>query len=201
MKALISEATRNRSAFCSVVLLLISAGSSGCRRAEETAPERLPDPASQTTSIPPRSPEVEMSVGDFLKHWPFVENKERGLGMLHAWARVPNNAHYRVAQKSDFENPFMTSDYGELAGAYGLAMLIVDKTATSPKRMSLIIFLERPANRSDIYWIYRDMDLSKYRMSRSSGDIFVDEVHEDGSKSVCEIQWDKDERRWTCKGR
>jgi len=102
-------------------------------------------------------------------------------------------------KKGDFENPFMTSDYGELAGAYGLATLIVDKTVTDRQRMSLVVFIERPGNRSDIYWIYRDMDLSKYQMSRSSGDIIVDEVHENGSKSVCEIQWVSNEQRWTCK--
>jgi len=92
----------------------------------------------------------------------------------------------------------MTSDYGELAGAYGLATLIVDKTVSDSKRMSLIIFIERPDNRSDLYWIYRDMDLSKYQMSRASGDILV-EVHENGSRSVCEIRWVRNEHRWTCK--
>jgi hypothetical protein len=153
----------------------------------------------QTTDSPHPSPEVEVSVSDLIKQWPFIE-KEKRAGMLRAWFRVPNNDHYRVAQKADFENPFMTSDYGELAGAYGLATLIVDKSASSSNRMSLIIFVDRPDNRSDIYWIYRDKDLSKYRMSRASGDIFVDEVHEDGSKSVCEIRWDKKEGTWACRG-
>ena len=93
----------------------------------------------------------------------------------------------------------MITDYGELAGAYGLAALIVNKTASDARRMSLVVFIERPGNRSDLYWIYRDMDLSKYRMSRSSGDIFVETLDENGSRSVCEISWDKTEKRWTCK--
>jgi hypothetical protein len=42
------------------------------------------------------------------------------------------------------------------------------------------------------------MDLSKHSMSRASGDIFVDEVREDGTKGVCEIQWDRKKRRWAC---
>jgi len=120
--------------------------------------------------------------------------------MLRAWAHVPNNEHYRAARARDFENPFMTSDYGEIAGAYGLATLIVDKTITTAQRFSLVILIERPGNRYDIYWIYRDMDLSKYKMSRASGDIFVEEVHEDGSKSVCEIRWDRKKRQWACGG-
>ncbi len=120
--------------------------------------------------------------------------------MLKAWSAVPNNSHYRVAQKADFEEPIMMTDYGELAGAYGLAMLIVDTTGTGPKRMGLIILVDRPNNRSDVYWIYRDRDLSKFKISRSSGDIFVDEVHEDGTKSVCEIRFDKKQGKWGCSG-
>ena len=152
---------------------------------------------NQITSSPLPSPEAELSVSDLIKQWPFIEQEKR-LAMLRAWTQVPNNVRYRVAQKGDFENPFMTSDYGELAGAYGLATLIVDKTVSDSKRMSLIIFIERPGNRSDLYWIYRNMDLSKYQMSRASGDILV-EVHENGSRSVCEIQWVRNEHRWTCK--
>jgi len=171
----------------------------GCRAPVQTEKPPQNRPPIHTTSSPQLSPEPELSVSDLIKQWPFIE-KEKRSGMLSAWSRVPNNVHYRVAQKGDFENPFMTSDYGELAGAYGLATLIVDKTITDRRRMSLIIFIERPGNRSDIYWVYRDMDLSKYRMSRASGDIFVDEVHGDGSKSVCEIRWDKQERTWACRG-
>lgn len=132
-------------------------------------------------------------------HWPFIDNEQR-VGMLKAWSAVPHNSHYRVAQKADFEDPTMITDYGELAGAYGLATLIVDTTVTGPERMSLVIFVTRPNNRSALFWIYRDMDLSKYKMSRASGDIFVDEVHEDGTRSVCEIRYDKKEGKWACRG-
>ncbi|HMH45795.1 MAG TPA: hypothetical protein VK557_20065 [Pyrinomonadaceae bacterium] len=154
---------------------------------------------AEVGTSPTPSPEPEMSVNELIKEWPFIEEEKRK-GMLQAWSRVPNNYDYRVAQKADFEHSFMMSDYGELAGAFGLVTLIVKKAATGTNRMSLIIFVERPRNRSDIYWIYRDMDLSKYQMSRASGDIFVDEIHEDESKSVCEIRWDKKERTWACRG-
>ena len=153
----------------------------------------------QPASSSQNSSETEMSLIELIKQWPFLE-KEKREGMLRAWARVPKNERYRAARARDFENPFMTSDYGEIAGAFGLATLIVDKTITTAQRFSLVIFIERPGNRYDIYWIYRDMDLSKYNMSRASGDIFVEEVHEDGSKSVCEIRWDKTKRQWACGG-
>ena len=137
---------------------------------------------------------------DLVKQLPFI-GKEKSAGMLRAWAHVPNNDHYRVARRSDFEDSFLIHDYGEMAGAYGLATLIVDKTIAGAERSSLVIFIERPANRYVTYWIYRNMDLSKYTMSRSSGDIVVDEVRTDGTRSVCEIQWERGERSWTCKGR
>src|SRR6266850_7210458 len=168
-----------------VVSLMILLAS--CRAPLQSGKAPQKNQPIQTATPPQPSPEVELSVSELIKQLPFIE-KEKRAGMLGAWSHVPNNAHYRVTQKGDFENPFMTSDYGEMAGAYGLAALIVDKTLMTAKRFSLIIFVERPDNRADIYWIYRDMDLSKYRMSRSSGDIFVDEVHEDGSKSGCEIR-------------
>jgi hypothetical protein len=161
-------------------------------------PSNLPttEPSPLSTS-PKSSPEVEMSVRQLIVQLPFKE-KEKRAGMLQAWDRVPDSDHFRVGNKSDFENPFHTYDYGEIAGAYGLALLIVNKTMPSVQRVSLVIFIERPANRYDIYWIYRDMDLSKYRMSRASGDIFVDEVRKDGTRGVCQIQWSKKQREWTC---
>jgi hypothetical protein len=134
----------------------------------------------------------------FITELPTVD-KEQRLGLSRAWSRVPNNAHYRIAHFSDFGKPTMTYDYGEMAGAYGLAALVVDKTLTEAK-FSLVIFIERPAGRYDIYWIYRNLDLSKYGMNRASGDIFVDYVNSDGTRGVCEIQWDRKQRRWACTG-
>ncbi len=153
-------------------------------------------PGPPSTS-PKSSPEVEMTVRQLIAQLPFME-KEKRTGMLRAWDHVANYNNFRVANKSDFENPFFTYDYGEMAGAYGLALLIVNKTIQSIQRFSLVIFIERPANRYDIYWIYRDMDLSTYRMTRASGDIFVDEVRKDGTRGVCQIEWSKKRREWIC---
>ena len=149
-------------------------------------------------STSPAPPEPEKSVSELIKELSQPEKEER-LGMLRAWVRVPHHDHYRAAQASDFSTPFMTSDYGELAGAYGLAAMIVDKTL-STDCFSLVIFIRRPANRYDVYWIYRNMDLSKYRMSRASGDIFVNYPRSDGTDGICEIQWDRKVSRWACTG-
>jgi hypothetical protein len=153
---------------------------------------------NQPSRSPESSPEPDKSVTELITALPFLEKAER-LGLLRAWARVPQHNDYRAARASEFENPFVTHDYGELAGAYGLAALVVDKTRNAD-RFSLVIFVRRPANRYDLYWIYRNMDLSKYRMSRASGDIFVHYPRENGTSGVCEIQWDRNERRWACTG-
>ena len=173
-----------------IMTLLLIACVEACRPAkkiEESQKTTAPFASSATAS-----PESEISVAELIKSCSFIESETRK-GMLRAWSRVPNNASYRAAQNIDSESP-ITRDYGELAGAHGLATLIVNKTIMGADRMSLIIFVERPDNRSDIYWINRNMDLSRYKMSRASGDIIVDEVHKDGNRSICEIRWDKKER-------
>jgi hypothetical protein len=168
----------------------------GCRTHLEHSTQQPVALVNQPATAPEGSTEPEKSVSELIKELRIVEEEER-LGMLRAWARVPNNDRYRLAQAREFTNPIMTHDYGEMAGAYGLAALIVDKTLNAD-RFSLLIFVRRPANRFDVYWIYRNIDLSKYRMSRASGDIFIDELHDDGTKGVCEIQWDRKQRRWAC---
>src|SRR2546425_8449684 len=92
----------------------------GCRAPLPTGNPPQNSQPIQTATSPQPSPEAELSVSDLIKQLPFID-KEKRAGMLGAWSHVPNNAHYRVAQKGDFENPFMTSNYGEMAGAYGLA--------------------------------------------------------------------------------
>ena len=89
-------------------------------------------------------------------------------------------------------------DYGEIAGAYGLALMVIDKTKPVDRGFGLIIFLERPGNRYDTYWIYRDANLRSFTMHRASGDIFVEEKLGDGSDKMCEIQWIRKKGQWAC---
>jgi hypothetical protein len=167
-----------------------------CQHPVSPLPNQSAAGVSQQSKSLERSPEPEKSITELITELPFLEKGER-LGLLRAWARVPQHDNYRAANAGEFENPFLTHEYGEIAGAYGLAALVVDKTR-DVDRFSLVIFVRRPANRYDLYWIYRNMDLSKYRMSRSSGDIFVDYPREDGTNGVCEIQWNRNQRRWSC---
>jgi hypothetical protein len=69
---------------------------------------------TQPSKSPERSPEVEKSVTELITELPFLEKGER-LGLLRAWTRVPEHDNFRAAQASDFENPFLTHEYGEMA--------------------------------------------------------------------------------------
>jgi hypothetical protein len=169
-------------------VMLVGCGGS----VERASPAPAPTP-SQPSLSPVGSPEPERSVSQAIKELVMADGNERA-GLLRAWRRVPDNDHYRIAQTSDFVQPRVTYEYGEIAGAYGLPAIIVDKTRTAD-RFSLIVFIRRPSNRFDTYWIYRNMDLSKYAMSRASGDIFVEYPGADGNTTFCEIQWDKKSRK------
>jgi hypothetical protein len=181
----------------SLVIVILLIALSGCGKAEERASVPVVTPPSNESPRPPENKrEPPKSVIELIKELPTLEKEER-LGMLRAWTRIPDHAHYRAANASDFGEPRFTHDYGEMAGAYGLAALIVDTTRTE-NQYNLVIFISRPANKYDVYWIYQNMDLSKYRMSRASGNIYVDYVRDDGTMGVCRIQWGRKERRWAC---
>jgi hypothetical protein len=177
----------------SIILLSIFVSCQQTNRPLSSQPTAM---VSQPSTSPESSPEPEQSVTELIRELPFLEKEGRS-GLLRAWAGVPQHDDYRVARKSEFANSFMIHEYGEIAGAYGLAALVVNKTHNT-NRDSLIVFIRRPANRFDVNWIYRNMDLSKYGMSRASGDIFVNFPREDGTSGICEIQWDRKESRWAC---
>jgi hypothetical protein len=136
----------------------------------------------------PTPPQPETAVAEFLKkEFNPIEEQER-TGILRAWGRVGHRETY-------FAGPH---EYGEIAGAWGLAMIVRDNSITSAKKSSLLAFIRRPGNRFDLYWIYRNEDLSRLGLSRLSGDIMVSGTREDGTAVNCEIAWSRKDNRWTC---
>ncbi len=159
---------------------------------------------SPQTSVPEQGPDI--SVDHFLQQMPLIK-EERRAGILRAWRKIPDHDQYRKARASDFKDPNWTEkeydrsyDYGEIAGAYGLAMFVINKTIAEPRRFGLLILIERPANRYDAYRIYQDKDLSRATLNRHSGNIYLAGTGDEGVNLNCDIKWDKRERRWTCKG-
>jgi hypothetical protein len=83
--------------------------------------------AVQSNATPTPTPEPEQSVKDFMSGvWPL--SKKRVPGLRRAWATVPRNSDFRVARSDDFGESRRVYDYGEIAGAYGLALMVIDKT-------------------------------------------------------------------------
>jgi hypothetical protein len=185
----------------SFVALIFALGCSTLREGKQTMG---PSPNSQPSTSPQGVTVPDIAVSDLFRQIPFIE-KEKSAGLLRAWKTAPNYNHYRKAKASDFvtaswnEKEFDRSyDYGEIAGAYGLALFVIDKTVSKPEQFSLVVFIERPNNRYNVYWIYRDENLSGLNLSRSSGDIFLRGVGGNGMSTDCEIKWSRDSKKWTC---
>jgi len=139
---------------------------------------------------PSITPGTDITVSQFLLGvFDPLEAWERAAA-LRTWNTVPSHENYEIRQNV----------YGEIAGAYGLALVIVDKSLASSSRFSLIVFIRRPRNKYDLYWIYKNADLSRVSLNRVSGDIFVSGIREGGSSLNCEIAWSRKDNKWTCLG-
>jgi hypothetical protein len=139
--------------------------------------------------------EPDVPVPDFLNQLPF-RSKAQEAGMITAWNKIPDHNHFRTARYRNSTQ--VVHDYGEIAGAYGLALFVVDTTKSGLERFGLIIMLERPADRYDIYWIFRDRDFTNFELSRASGSLFVWHPGEDRKRTTCRIEWVRAKGKWTC---
>jgi hypothetical protein len=186
-----------------------------------TSCNRQPRPEPKVESKPSPSPSTEItqrtdpgqSVVDCIKQIPFLEPGETS-GLLKAWKEHPTYKNYRMVEASDFRIPDWTSheyyardveratgwshDYGELGGAYGLVIFMIDKTMPLPNCFSVAVLIRRPANRFDLYWIFENADLTHFTMGRHSGDVYLERYDEDGKTHVCDIQYSRNHKRWAC---
>jgi hypothetical protein len=155
----------------------------------------------------------EILFTDFIKREDQVENESKS-PLLRAWKRVPGYEHYRIARAPDFKIPEWVEkerywgdveraldrpyDSGEMSGASGLAAIIIDKRISDPKRFSCVVLISRPSKRYDVYWIFKDEDLSHFTMGRHSGDIYLSEFLDVGTSRSCGLQYSRKLKRWAC---
>jgi hypothetical protein len=111
------------------------------------------------------------------------------VALTRVWKKVPHHESYEIVR----------SVHGEVAGAYGLALIISDRSLAAGQS-SLIVFIQHPHNKFDLYWILKNENLSRVSISRASGDIMVNGLREDGSRLDCEIAWNRKDNKWTCMG-
>jgi len=186
----------------------------GCRSEREQ-----PAPITKLESSPSPSPEPNprndpvQSVVDCIEEIPFLEKRERS-GLLKAWKKVPGYRNYRMVEASDFRIPDWASreyyagdveratgwshDYGELSGAYGLALFTLNTTANYPNCFAVAALIKRTSDKFDLYWIFQNADLSHFNMGRHSGDVYLIEYGDDGKTHVCDLQYSRKQRRWAC---
>jgi hypothetical protein len=166
--------------------LFLAVACNAGNRDRPTVARKLPEP----TPNPTITPQPRITTDEFLKSEFYPMDKWERDGLLRAWHKVPAHKNYEMVQDV----------YGEIAGAYGLALIIADKSLSADSQFSLIVFIRRPGNKYDLYWIYHNENLSRISLSRSSGDIFVSGLREDGSNLNCEIAWSRKDNKWTCIG-
>jgi len=134
--------------------------------------------------------------------------------LMRAWRKVPGWKRYRIARSTDFRIPAWVEkennrqdverainhayEAGEMSGAQGLALIVVDKTILDAKRHSCVVFISRGKNRYDLYWIFKNEDLSHFTMARHSGDVYLKEYRDDQTTRVCDIQYSRKQKRWAC---
>jgi hypothetical protein len=155
----------------------------------------------------------EITVTEFLLERDQVKQPSQS-SLLRAWKTIPGWNHYRLARSTDFNVPeWVQKDErwrdverqindpyqeGEMSGAEGLAAIFIDKTISDVKKYSCVVFISRPPNRYDVYWIFKNEDLSRLIMARHSGDVYLNEYRDDGTNRVCDIQYSYKQKRWAC---
>jgi hypothetical protein len=168
---------------------------SACRFEHTRSEPHRTAPANASPAATPAGFEPDVTVPEFINQMPFLEKSERA-AMIKAWDALQNHEGYSAARSLAHKN--VISDYGEIAGAYGLALFVIDATRTDADRHGLVVILRRSAGHYDAYWIYHDQDLSNFNMSRSSGSIFIWKPRDDGTRTTCRLEWVRAKGKWTC---
>jgi len=179
----------------------------------QSSPPVTQKPAvSPTPSPQPILDAPEITVSEFFAMEDDIEGQKTSL--MSAWRKIPGWKRYRIARSTDFRIPAWVEkeDYrqdverainhahasGEMSGAQGLALIVVDKTISDAKRYSCVVFISRGKKLYDLYWIFKNEDLSHFTMGRHSGDVYLKEYRDDQTTRLCDIQYSRKQKRWAC---
>jgi len=188
----------------SVVLLLALLGNVACN----TPPEvKIPEPQiGEPASQQPSPPLIPSGVFD------------QDPNAAEAWRLFIANGQYRIARREDFEiptevmkarqnDPFVTNEFAYVGGDFNRdsalidrAFIVLDTTSTTKERFGLVV-LNAPKKAGTLpsfQWVYKSRDLSRSVLSAATDVLLLTEYHEDGSKEVCSVRWDKKQEKYYC---
>lgn len=125
------------------------------------------------------------------------------------WDEFTKSGQYRLAQHSEMQIPENILPYDYIWGDLGfdkraednhLAAIVVDTTKTDDNKFGLVIFspIKGTKDKYEINWLYRDKDLSKTTVNRASGEFYVAEYSDDGSRKSCSVNWNKKLKIFVC---
>lgn len=133
------------------------------------------------------------------------------------WTEFTKSGQYRLAQpsemtfsekaKSQLSKEILPYEYvwGDLGFEKRiednhLASIVVDTTKTDANKFGLVIFspIRGTKDKYETNWLYRDKDLSKTTVNRASGEFYVTEYLDDGSRKACSVKWNKKAKKFEC---
>lgn len=138
-----------------------------------------------------------------------------------AWKDFVADGKYRLAQPFDMtfseaakaelpdqgRSPIIPYDYvwedlgfNKRIGDNHLAAIVVDTTKTGNDNFGLVIFspVKNTKDTYDINWLYRDANLSKTIVNRASGELYVANYSDDGSRKSCSVNWNQNLKKFEC---
>lgn len=138
---------------------------------------------------------------------PFDKTPEK---IRKMWEEFTADGKYRLAQPLEMnisknERPYVyiwgDLNYDKRGEGDHLAAIVVDTTKTDANKFSLVIFspIENTRDKYAINWLYRDEDLSKTTVSRASGEFYVGQISDDGTRKACSVNWNKKLKKFECR--
>jgi hypothetical protein len=130
--------------------------------------------------------------------------------LAKAWQQFTGDGHYRLVRLSDMKYTedvkkelaqTQTSWQAEYGPYGGVAAIVVDTSQEGDERFGIVICRgvgkAYPYPRYDMFWLYKDRDLSTAAIRRASGYLWLQEYN-DGQAKRCDIEWDEKAHRFVC---
>ena len=167
--------------------------------------------SQQQTTEPPKSEDITPA-------FYFGGNERRAAAQ--AWQNFIKDGRYRIARAEDFkmpewtktvyysssiksamEYPYCDGDINHDGVHDDFAFIVVDKTRDDANRFSIVIFNTRKGGKgyNEPRWLYRDSDLSRTTLGRSSdGPMHISQYRDNGDYSFCFVKWNRQRREYEC---